>query len=104
MLSIWRGNVELTTQQRHQLAKKAIQDVAEFYTVSVDRMMSYDSHKDISAIRTEAMWKARKLSGLSYTLLGKLFSGRNHTTIVHAVRAYEERMRRDKVRKIDLRV
>jgi chromosomal replication initiator protein len=104
MLSIWRGNVEPTTQTRHQLAKKAIQEVAESYTISVCRMMAYDSHADISKIRHEAMWKARKLSGLSYTLLGKLFGGRDHSTIGHGVRAYEERLRRDKVRKIDLRV
>jgi len=104
MLSIWRGNVEPTTQQRHQLAKKAIREVAEAHNVSLERMMSYDSHEDISSIRREAMWKARKVSSLSYPLLGKLFGGRDHTTILHGVRAYEERQRRDKVRKIDLRV
>ena len=104
MLSIWRGNVEPTTQERHQLAKKAIREVAEAHTVSTSRMMSYDRHADISAIRHEAMWKARKVSGLSYPLLGRLFAGRNHTTIIHGVAAYEDRLARDKLRKIDLRV
>ena len=98
--AVWRRYMGLPDQ----LAKKAIQEVAESYTISVCRMMAYDSHADISKIRHEAMWKARKLSGLSYPLLGKLFGGRDHSTIVHGVRAYEERLRRDKVRKIDLRV
>jgi len=104
MLSIWRGNVEPTVPQQHQIANKAIREVAEAHSVTIHRIMQYDSHADISLIRREAMWRARKLSGLSYTLLGKLFGGRDHSTVLHNVRAYEELMRRDKVRKIDLRV
>jgi chromosomal replication initiator protein len=43
----------------------------------------------VSRPRMVAMYMARKMTGASFPLIGKCFGGRDHSTVIHAVRKIE---------------
>jgi hypothetical protein len=60
--------------------------VAESYGISVKRLMSGDRHKTVCEARGVTCWLLRTINGLSYPELGRAMSGRDHTTMMSAVR------------------
>lgn len=46
----------------------------------------------LSRVRQEAMWEIRQRTALSLPQIGRLFGLKDHTTILHGVRAHEKRI------------
>lgn len=69
---------------------RAIQhSVERYYALPAGAMRSPGRHRRIARPRQLAMYLARRLAGRSLPEIGRLFGDRDHTTVLHAVRAIE---------------
>jgi chromosomal replication initiator protein len=69
--------------------------VAAHYGVRVAEMFSARRARNIARPRQVAMYLAKILTSLSYPEIGRQFGGRDHTTVMHAVRSIEGLMASD---------
>jgi chromosomal replication initiator protein len=60
--------------------------VADFYKIKVADMYSKRRPANIAMPRQVAMYLAKELTQKSLPEIGDLFGGRDHTTVLHAVR------------------
>ncbi len=58
--------------------------VAQHYNIPVDAMKSKSRTARLAFPRQVAIYLARELTASSLTAIGKLFGGRDHTTVIHA--------------------
>lgn len=58
--------------------------VAEFYNIRIEDFKAKKRNRSISFPRQIAMYLSRELTDLSLPQIGKLFGGRDHTTVIHA--------------------
>ncbi|MFJ6322282.1 MULTISPECIES: helix-turn-helix domain-containing protein [unclassified Rhizobium] len=54
-----------------------------------DKIRSPDRHRKVVAARQLLMYEVKKLFDRSYPEIGRLFGGRDHTTVLHAVKKIE---------------
>ena len=69
--------------------------VAEYYKIKVADLFSSKRTRQIVRPRQVAMWLAKNLTSQSYPSIGEAFGGRDHTTVLHAVRTIESLRGRD---------
>ncbi|MEX3629755.1 MAG: chromosomal replication initiator protein DnaA [Burkholderia sp.] len=78
---------DLLTVQNRQISVENIQKtVADFYNIKVADMYSKKRPANIARPRQIAMYLAKELTQKSLPEIGELFGGRDHTTVLHAVR------------------
>lgn len=78
---------DLLTVQNRQISVDNIQKtVAERYGIKIADMYSKKRPADIVRARQIAMYLAKELTQKSLPEIGELFGGRDHTTVLHAVR------------------
>jgi len=70
-------------------------NVAELYDVRVADMKSQKRPRAIAYPRQVAMYLARSLTQLSLPEIGEAFGGRDHSTVLHAVRLIEKQLADD---------
>jgi chromosomal replication initiator protein len=66
--------------------------VAEYAGVKVTDMQGKQRHRSIAAPRHLAMYLARKVTKQSLEQIGGYLGGRDHTTVLHALKSMEERI------------
>ncbi|MGH7505105.1 MAG: chromosomal replication initiator protein DnaA, partial [Longimicrobiales bacterium] len=81
-------NVDLT-------AELIRETVAQNWGVTVEGLISKKRTKDLTVPRQVAMYLIRELLELQLVEIGRLFGGRDHSTVIHAVNKIEEDMRTD---------
>ena len=83
-----RSNVrDLLSIQNRQISVENIQKtVADYYKIKVADMYSKKRPASIARPRQIAMYLAKELTQKSLPEIGELFGGRDHTTVLHAVR------------------
>jgi chromosomal replication initiator protein len=64
--------------------------VAEHYNIKLSEMSSVRRARSVARPRQVAMWLAKQLTSRSLPEIGRKFGGRDHTTVMHAVRKIEE--------------
>ncbi|HEU0117816.1 MAG TPA: chromosomal replication initiator protein DnaA, partial [Alphaproteobacteria bacterium] len=64
--------------------------VAEHYNIRVSDMHSARRARQVARPRQVAMYLAKQLTPRSLPEIGRKFGGRDHTTVIHAVRKIEE--------------
>jgi chromosomal replication initiator protein len=64
--------------------------VAEYFKIKVADLFSKKRSRQIVRPRQIAMWLAKNLTSQSYPSIGEAFGGRDHTTVLHAVRTIDE--------------
>ncbi len=74
---------------------KIISEVAKIYNVQPDEMRSPKRASNISAARKVAIYVIQDITGLPYENIGKEFGGRDHSTVVYAIKNVKESMERD---------
>ncbi|TCS94002.1 chromosomal replication initiator protein [Tepidimonas ignava] len=78
---------DLLNIQNRQISVENIQKtVADFYKIKVADMYSKKRPANIARPRQIAMYLAKELTQKSLPEIGELFGGRDHTTVLHAVR------------------
>ena len=81
---------DLLRASSRQISIDEIQkQVAAHYDVRVTEMFSARRARNIARPRQVAMYLAKTLTSLSYPEIGRRFGGRDHTTVMHAVRSIE---------------
>ena len=63
--------------------------VADYFKIKVADLFSKKRTRQIVRPRQVAMWLAKNLTSQSYPSIGEAFGGRDHTTVLHAVRTIE---------------
>jgi chromosomal replication initiator protein len=87
---------DLLRASSRQISVDVIQKrVAAHYGVRVSEMFSARRARNIARPRQIAMYLAKNLTSLSYPEIGRQFGGRDHTTVMHAVRTVENLMKSD---------
>ena len=69
--------------------------VAEHYGLKKDDLLSERRTRSVARPRQAAMYLAKQLTTRSYPDIGRRFGGRDHTTVLHAVRRIEALMAED---------
>ncbi len=69
--------------------------VAEAWGVSAEALQSKRRTKDLTVPRQVAMYLIKELHGLSLVEVGKLFGGRDHSTVIHSINRVEEALAND---------
>ena len=87
---------DLLSIQNRQISVENIQKaVADFYSIKVADMYSKKRPANIARPRQIAMFMAKELTQKSLPEIGELFGGRDHTTVLHAVRKIGEERAHD---------
>ena len=75
--------------------EKIITEVAKIYNITPEEMKSSKRSANISAARKAAIYVIQDITGLSYEVIGKEFGGRDHSTVVYAIKSERKAMERD---------
>jgi chromosomal replication initiator protein len=70
--------------------------VTKYYGVRLADIQSKKRHKSIAFPRQVCMYLARRFTSFSLAEIGLYFGGRDHTTVLHAVRTIESDCADDK--------
>ncbi len=82
---------DILAVQNRQISLENIQKtVADYYKIKVADMFSKKRTRNIARPRQIAMMLTKELTQLSYPDIGEAFGGRDHTTVIHAVRTITE--------------
>lgn len=87
---------DLLSIQKTLISVENIQkSVADFYNIKVADMYSKRRPANIAMPRQIAMYLAKELTQKSFPEIGDLFGGRDHTTVLHAVKKISEQRSRN---------
>ncbi len=84
-----------------QNIESLVKNVADYYKLFVEDLLGENRRADISLARQVAMFLAKKHLGLTYQAIGAYFSGRNHTTVMHACEKVATEMEKNQTLKRD---
>ena len=84
-----------TPDQRRVTFQQIFDVVTKYYNVRLSDLQSKKRHKSIAFPRQVCMYLARKYTRYSLEEIGGHFGGRDHTTVLHAVRTVNEDMKED---------
>ncbi len=80
--------------------KKIAENVAGFYSVTLDDLIKQSRKKEYVKPRQAAMYLVRKELNSSYPTIGEFFGGRDHTTVMHGVEKVERAVKsEDQIKK-----
>jgi chromosomal replication initiator protein len=78
--------------------------VADYYKLKVADLYSKKRTRAIARPRQIAMWLCKEVTPHSYQMIGESFGGRDHTTVLHAVRTVEDLRTKDQQINHDIHV
>lgn len=76
--------------------------VGTYYRIRDETMLGPKTKRKISRPRQMAMTLAREITGHSLPAVGRMFGGRDHTTVIHALRAVRAREANSEAVRIDM--
>ncbi len=74
---------------------KIISEVGKIYNIDPDDMRSQRRTANISQARKVAIYVIQDVTGMPYEAIGQEFNGRDHSTVVYAIKSVKEEMERD---------
>lgn len=78
--------------------------VADYYKIKVADLFSKKRTRNIARPRQVAMWLCREVTSHSFPEIGDAFGGRDHTTVIHAVKTIDALRAKDNELNHDLHV
>ena len=79
-------------EPRPRTDAELLADIAGILGFEVDALKSKSRQRPLVTARQIAMYVFRQLTDLSYPSIARLFGGRDHTTVIHAVEKIERQM------------
>lgn len=79
----------------HPTIQQIIDAVTRYYDVKLSDLLSKRRNKSIALPRQVGMWLARKHTRYSLEEIGGFFGGRDHTTVMHAIKAINRKREGD---------
>ena len=77
---------------KHRTDEELLAEIARLVGHSVEALKGKSRQRPLVAARQEAMYVFRELTDLSYPAIARLFGGRDHTTVIHAVEKIQRLM------------
>jgi chromosomal replication initiator protein len=77
---------------KHRTDEELLAEIARLLGHSVEALKGKSRQRPLVAARQEAMYVFRELTDLSYPAIARLFGGRDHTTVIHAVEKIQRLM------------
>lgn len=74
---------------------KIISEAAKIYNVDPDEIRSPKRNSPVSSARKVAIYVIQEITGLPYETIGQEFTGRDHSTVVYAIKNVKEMMAKD---------
>jgi chromosomal replication initiator protein len=78
--------------------------VCEYYGVKLSDLTSARRHKAVTTARQIAMYLCKDLTSRSLPDIGKNFGGKDHSTVIHAIKKIKDLMANDKAFTADLEI
>ena len=63
--------------------------------IQEDKLRAKDRKKEIAVARQIAMYLSKRLTNSSLKTIGLHFGGRDHSTVIHAVKIVEDKLAKD---------
>ena len=79
------GDVMTQDQPRPITPQLILEETASLFGFSTDEIISKHRQRPLVTARQIAMYVMRELTQLSYPNIARVFGGRDHTTVIHAV-------------------
>lgn len=87
---------DILVEKNKKISTEQIQKVvATHFNVKTSDLKSAKRHKALVLARQIAMYLTRQLTSHSYPDIGEQFGGKDHSTIIHAIRKIEEKKEND---------
>lgn len=83
------------SRSQHPSIQNIIDTITSYYDVKLTDLLSKRRQKSIALPRQIGMWLARKHTRYSLEEIGGYFGGRDHTTVMHAIRAINTKRKGD---------
>jgi len=87
------GNEAAEAGPRHVSIQDILDVVTGFYDTKLSDLLSKKRHKSITIPRQLGMWLARKHTRFSLEEIGGYFGGRDHTTVMHAIKSVDQKIK-----------
>jgi chromosomal replication initiator protein len=84
------------TAPKHRTDEEMLTEIAGDLGFSVEALKGKSRQRPLVSARQIAMYVFRDMTELSYPAIARLFGGRDHTTVIHAVDKTQRLMREDK--------
>ena len=84
------------TTTKHRTDEEMLTEIAGYLGFSVEALKGKSRQRPLVSARQIAMYVFRDMTELSYPAIARLFGGRDHTTVIHAVDKTQRLMREDK--------
>ena len=84
------------TAPKHRTDEEMLTEIAGYMGFSVEALKGKSRQRPLVSARQIAMYIFRDMTELSYPAIARLFGGRDHTTVIHAVDKTQRLMREDK--------
>ncbi|HEV3052319.1 MAG TPA: chromosomal replication initiator protein DnaA [Longimicrobium sp.] len=94
-LGVTTGGADGGSQGGGLTPQKVRDKVAEAWGTSPDALQSKKRTKDLTIPRQVAMYLIKEMFDLALVEIGKLFGGRDHSTVIHSIAKVEEDMATD---------
>ena len=97
-------SIELVKEVLHNTLKSAHREVTvesiqkticDYFNIRLGDLKSKRRTKNIALPRQVAMYLCRKYTAMSFPVIGDQFGGRDHSTVIHASKTIERRMKED---------
>ncbi len=88
-------NIVKNQDNRFVTIESIQKEVANFYGMRVQDLKSDRKQKNIAVPRQVTMYLARRYTGASYPEIGEKFGGKDHSTVIHAVKKMERLLGND---------
>lgn len=75
------------------IARKMLEEVADQTGFTAQQIVGPQRHVDLVAARHYLMWRLRRETTWSLPEIGRFLGGRDHTTVLHGVRKWDQRLK-----------
>ena len=92
----------LRANDRRVTVDEIQRQVADYYNIKLSDLLSARRARQVARPRQLAMYLSKQLTSMSLPAIGRKFGGRDHTTVMHAVKRIEELRKTDSVLEEDI--
>ena len=83
-------------KENHLNIQLVLEHISKYYDLKISDILSKKRNQSITRPRQIGMWLSRKLTRHSLEEIGGYFGGRDHTTVIHAIKLIEKIRETDK--------
>ncbi len=87
--------IDLLPQRKDVQPERVLDIVCRTYNLSRERLLSTERSRPVALPRQIVMYLLRKEANLSLPQIGEILGGRDHTTVLYAIRKISDKLERD---------